>query len=139
MTEGIIIGLIAAISQFIITYIKGRFDMKKQGNEIQSGVADIKETLNKIIEDNKGMSNSISEIRTLVMDNRYAIKHDKRYRLFHDMSRDLHNGYTTIDEKSEITELYESYKVVGGNSVIDDLYSEFMKLPTKTMKKIKKG
>lgn len=67
-----------------------------------------------------------------------ANKHMIRYRLFHDMTRDVKRGYTTLERKREIAMLFASYKRIGGNGEIEMLYNEeFMHLPLEENKHAK--
>lgn len=54
-----------------------------------------------------------------------------RYRLIKDMGKAINKGYVCIKDLTEINNLYESYKSLGGNSVVDEIYSKYVKLPIK--------
>lgn len=49
---------------------------------------------------------------------------------------DLHDQHVnqgvpmTVERIHELTELHESYKILGGNGVIDKIYEELMNIPT---------
>lgn len=54
-----------------------------------------------------------------------------RYRLIKNMSYDIHMGHTSFKHKEEIVLMYNAYKSLGGNSVVDDLFLQFKKLEIK--------
>lgn len=84
---------------------------------LQSEIASIKE--------------DTSETKRLALYNRDGIKYTQRYRLYHDMSRAIANGYTTTREIQELTILFESYVGLGGNGAVKALYEKFTQLEIK--------
>ncbi len=59
-----------------------------------------------------------------------------RYRLYHDMTKDIIAGYTTLENKREIAKLFDSYKMLDGNGEIEMMYKEeFIDLPLRKEKK----
>ena len=58
----------------------------------------------------------------------------QRYRLHHDLTRDILQGYTYIDDYRELTILFEAYQDLGGNGEVEKLYRQFEKLPIKARK-----
>ena len=46
-----------------------------------------------------------------------------------------HGGPMTVERRHEIGQLYEAYKTLGGNGVIDGLYQELMDQPTVVVNK----
>lgn len=53
----------------------------------------------------------------------------QRYRLYHDLKREVITGYTTLDHFRELSILFESYKNLGGNGEVEALYEKYKKLP----------
>lgn len=46
-----------------------------------------------------------------------------------------HGGPMTVERRHEIGQLYEAYKTLDGNGVVDDLYDELMAEPTVVVNK----
>lgn len=55
----------------------------------------------------------------------------QRYRLYHDLKKEVIMGYTTLDHFRELSILFESYKNLGGNGEVEALYEKYKKLPIK--------
>jgi hypothetical protein len=55
----------------------------------------------------------------------------QRYRLYHDLKREVMRGYTTLDHFREISILFESYKNLGGNGEVEALFDKYKELPIK--------
>lgn len=53
----------------------------------------------------------------------------QRYRLYHDLKKEVITGYTTLDHFRELSILFESYKNLGGNGEVEALYEKYKKLP----------
>lgn len=53
----------------------------------------------------------------------------QRYRLYHDLKREVMRGYTTLDHFRELSILFESYKNLGGNGEVEALYEKYKDLP----------
>ncbi len=52
------------------------------------------------------------------------------------MTKDILNGYTTLENKREIAKLFDSYKMLDGNGEIEMMYKEeFIDLPLRKEKK----
>ncbi|MBS4769671.1 hypothetical protein KG090_00650 [Carnobacteriaceae bacterium zg-ZUI240] len=77
------------------------------------------------------MKSDTEKTREVALDNRNGLKHTQRYRLQKDVSEAVERGYTTIHEVQELTALYDSYHRLGGNGVIDTLFSKFQELTIK--------
>lgn len=43
-------------------------------------------------------------------------------------------GYCELDERAELTYMYNAYKALGGNDVASDVYGRVLKLPTEDTK-----
>lgn len=129
LTEGAVIGAFVAgfttiVTTAITSYTKIKeSDMVKNQNSILEALDSLKENDIKMSERLDGIVNNL-EIHS------DANKHSIRYRLFHDMARDVKMGYTTLERKREIAKLFAAYKRIGGNGEIEMLYNEeFMHLP----------
>lgn len=53
----------------------------------------------------------------------------QRYRLYHDLKKELMRGYTTLDHFRELSILFESYKNLGGNGEVEALFDKYKELP----------
>ena len=119
-----VVGFTTIVTTAITSYtkIKETVIVKNQ-NSILEALDSLKENDIKMNERLDGIANNL-EIHS------DANKHIIRYRLFHDMTRDVKMGYTTLERKREIAKLFAAYKRVGGNGEIEMLYNEeFMDLP----------
>lgn len=53
----------------------------------------------------------------------------QRYRLYHDLKKEVIIGYTTLDHFRELSILFESYKNLGGNGEVEALFEKYKELP----------
>lgn len=53
----------------------------------------------------------------------------QRYRLYHDLKKEVIMGYTTLDHFRELSILFESYKNLGGNGEVEALFEKYKELP----------
>ena len=53
----------------------------------------------------------------------------QRYRLYHDLKKEVIMGYTTLDHFRELSILFESYKNLGGNGEVEALFDKYKELP----------
>ena len=72
--------------------------------------------------------NEIKEQVEITKDGTLAIT---RYRLLKEMTRILDRGTIGVHELKELSLLYESYKNLGGNSVVTELFERCQDLPLK--------
>ena len=87
--------------------------------------------------DNKNLEEinvKLNEIKELSQKTATGTKTISRYRLLKDMNRIVKRGYITSKELEDLTILYESYKELGGNSYVSDLFATCRKLPIKEEK-----
>ena len=119
-----VVGFTTIVTTAITSYAKVRESvLVKNQNSIMDALDSLKNNDIKINERLDGISVNLE----MHSD---ANKHIIRYRLFHDMTRDVVIGYTTLERKREIAKLFASYKRIGGNGEIEMLYNEeFMHLP----------
>ena len=152
MSENIILALIPAISAFLTVWIQtGR---KKDVEDINSKISNIKSVVDEITEIgkknnvdignlkgdvgqlNKDITNLKQDVKKLKSDVGYigdGILETERYRLEEDLTAIIKRGYRTSDDTRRITALYKSYKSLGGNGYIEDLFNQFMKLELREM------
>lgn len=116
---GVVGTLITTISNLVIN----RRDGKSRHGEIIKSLDILKDDNVKIKAD---LSNNAKEIEAVKINS----KDITRYRLFHDMKKDIMAGSTTLERKREIAKLFASYKMLGGNGEIEMMYNdEFIELP----------
>lgn len=70
-------------------------------------------------------------IERTALENRDGIKKSQRKDLFNELQNAIYRGYTTIQERTELRSLYDSYVGLGGNGPIKDLFNEYLELPIK--------
>lgn len=98
-------------------------------NKAKSVLEEISSTLG----DLKGQVDGIDR-RTVEINHQNDVIQDgtkkiQRYRLYHDLKREVMRGYTTLDHFRELSILFESYKNIGGNGEIEALYEKYKDLP----------
>ena len=98
-------------------------------NKAKSVLEEISSTLG----DLKGQVDRIDR-RTVEINHQNDVIQDgtkkiQRYRLYHDLKREVMQGYTTLDYFRELSILFESYKNLGGNGEVEALYEKYKDLP----------
>ena len=98
-------------------------------NKAKSVLEEISSTLG----DLKGQVDGIDR-RTVEINHQHDVIQDgtkkiQRYRLYHDLKREVMRGYTTLDHFRELSILFESYKNLGGNGEVEALYEKYKDLP----------
>lgn len=98
-------------------------------NKAKSVLEEISSTLG----DLKGQVDGIDR-RTVEIKHQNDVIQDgtkkiQRYRLYHDLKREVMRGYTTLDHFRELSILFESYKNLGGNGEVEALYEKYKDLP----------
>lgn len=98
-------------------------------NKAKSVLEEISSTLG----DLKGQVDGIDR-RTVEINHQNDVIQDgtrkiQRYRLYHDLRREVMRGYTTLDHFRELSILFESYKNLGGNGEVEALYEKYKDLP----------
>lgn len=126
VSGGVVGTLISAISNFFIG---------KRDNEVKQGHKAIIQSLDVLKNDNikikADLASNAEELEKLKKNS----KDITRYRLFHDMTKDIISGYTTLENKREIAKLFDSYKMLDGNGEIEMMYKEeFIDLPLRKEK-----
>lgn len=100
-------------------------------NKAKSVLEEISSTLG----DLKGQVDGIDR-RTVEINHQNDVIQDgtkkiQRYRLYHDLKREVMRGYTTLDHFRELSILFESYKNLGGNGEVEALFEKYNELPIK--------
>jgi putative uncharacterized protein orf5 len=91
------------------------------------------EEISSTLGDLKGQVDGIDR-RTVEINHQNDVIQDgtkkiQRYRLYHDLKREVMRGYTTLDHFRELSILFESYKNLGGNGEVEALYEKYKDLP----------
>ena len=112
MSDGLILGLSTGVAMPLLTMIVKWYNKKDEQslNEINDTLKEIKELTRKTADGTKTIS---------------------RYRLLKDMSRIINRGWISTNELEEVTILYHSYRELGGNSTVSEIYDLCKKLPVK--------
>lgn len=76
-------------------------------------------------------SEEIKEVRRELDTLKNSSRSSRRYTLFKDLEQAIERGYTTLEERREISKLLEGYQVLGGNGEIQTMYEIFTHLPIK--------
>ena len=116
--------VLGGVLSTLITSLVNRKDtvLKNQYDNIQEDLIDLIDKV-KSIDDTTTQTKNISEIT------QDGTKKIQRYRLFHDLTKEISQGYTTIEHFRELSILFESYKSLGGNGEIEALFEKYKQLP----------
>ena len=98
-------------------------------NKAKSVLEEISSTLGDLTGQVDGIDRRTVEINhqnDVIQD---GTKKIQRYRLYHDLKREVMRGYTTLDHFRELSILFESYKNLGGNGEVEALYDKYKDLP----------
>ena len=112
MSDGLILGLSTGVAMPLLTLI-----VKWYNEKDEKSLKEINSTLN--------------EIKDLTRKTADGTKTISRYRLLKDMSRIINRGNISTKELEEVTILYHSYRELGGNSTVSEIYSMIKNLPIK--------
>lgn len=121
-SDAVVIALVGGIVSIITAQITTQSN--KNAEMIASKLSDINKEITELKKD-------VSDVKEIGGENRAGIRQTQRYRLFKEMTRDIKLGYTTLSRLNEISKLYHSYEMLGGNGEIHDLYEIYIKLPVR--------
>lgn len=124
-SDAVVIALVGGIVSIITAQITTQSN--KNAEMIASKLSDINKEITELKKD-------VSDVKEIGGENRAGIRQTQRYRLFKEMTRDIKLGYTTLSRLNEISKLYHSYEMLGGNGEIHDLYEIYRKLPVRPEK-----
>lgn len=135
--SAVLVALITVAGGFCGTLIStiSNFFISNKDNEVKRGHNEIIQSLevlkNDTIKIRADLSSNVDELAKVKINS----KDITRYRLFHDMTKEIKNGSTTLEKKREITKLFDSYKMLDGNGEIEMMYKEeFIDLPLREEK-----
>lgn len=121
--------LITSSTGVLIAVVNGVFSRKEAKTSRQfEHIIDNLSTLKNKVQAIDETTVSINRQNDVIQD---GTKKIQRYRLFHDLSKEISQGYTTLEHYRELSILFESYKNLGGNGEIEALYEKFKELPIK--------
>ncbi|WP_074389187.1 hypothetical protein [Streptococcus suis] len=124
---GVVGTLISTLANFFIN---------RRDTEVKQGQKEILQSLDVLKDDNIKIKADLASNAAELEKLRTNSKDITRYRLFHDMTKDIMAGSTTLENKREIAKLFESYKMLDGNGEIEMMYrEEFIDLPLRKEQK----
>lgn len=119
--------IITACSGLLTVLLNKMFEWKS--NKAKGVLEDISTTLSTLKQQVDGIDQTtvaINHQNDVIQDGTRKIQ---RYRLYHDLKREVVRGYTTLDHFRELSILFESYKNLGGNGEVEALYDKYKDLP----------
>lgn len=119
--------LITACSGVLTVLLSKIFEF--HSNKAKGVLEDISNTLSTLKQQVDGIDQTtvaINHQNDVIQDGTRKIQ---RYRLYHDLKREVMRGYTTLDHFRELSILFESYKNLGGNGEVEALYDKYKELP----------
>lgn len=125
VSDAVVIAFVGGIVSIITAQITTQSN--KNAEMIASKLSEINKEITELKKD-------VSDVKEIGGENRAGIRQTQRYRLFKEMTRDIKLGYTTLNRLNEISKLYHSYEMLGGNGEIHDLYEIYIKLPVRPEK-----
>jgi len=121
VSGGVVGTLISTIANFFIS---------RKDNEVKQGHSEIIQSLEVLKNDNIKIKADLTSNAEELAKVKTNSKDITRYRLFHDMTKEIMAGSTTLEKKREIAKLFASYKMLDGNGEIEMMYEEeFIDLP----------
>lgn len=88
-------------------------------------------TINNRLDVLQNTAEEIKEVRSELDTLKNSSRSSRRYTLFKDLEKAIERGYTTLEERRELSKLFECYQVLGGNGEIQTMYDIFTHLPIK--------
>ena len=123
------VDLITAVAPVAGTFLTaiGGIAIAKIGSNSNKELTNINtrlDTLQNTAEKIKEVKNELDTLKT-------SSRASRRYTLFRDLEIAIERGYTTLEERRELSKLFECYQVLGGNGEIQTMYDIFTHLPIK--------
>lgn len=121
VSGGVVGTLISTVANLFIS---------RKDNEVKQGHSEIIQSLEVLKNDNIRIKADLTSSAEELAKVKTNSKDITRYRLFHDMTKEIMAGSTTLEKKREIAKLFASYKMLDGNGEIEMMYEEeFIDLP----------
>ena len=119
--------IITACSGLLTVLLNKMFEW--ESNKAKSVLEEISTTLSTLKQQVDGIDQTtvaINHQNDVIQDGTRKIQ---RYRLYHDLKREVIRGYTTLDHFRELSILFESYKNLGGNGEVEALFDKYKEIP----------
>ena len=123
----VVVAMVTVLGGLFSTIITTSANRKDQ--LIKHQYEDIKEVLSGLIDKVKTIDDTTTETKKISEITKDGTLKIQRYRLFHDLTKEISQGYTTIEHFRELSILFESYQLLGGNGEIEALFEKFKQLP----------
>ena len=128
--SAVIVAMVTVFGSVVGTLINSF--ASRRDDYVKQGYKEIMHSLDILKGDNIQIKSDLGASREELQKVRQNSKDITRYRLFHDMTRAILDGETTLEHKREIAKLFDSYKMLDGNGEIEMMYrEEFVDLPLK--------
>ena len=121
-----LIRVIAPVAGIFLTTIGG-IAIAKIGSNNNKELS----TINNRLDVLQNTADEIKEVRSELDTLKNSSRSSRRYTLFKDLEQAIERGYTTLEERRELSKLFECYQVLGGNGEIQTMYDIFTHLPIK--------
>ena len=121
-----LIRVIAPVAGTFLTTIGG-IAIAKIGSNSNKELTNINNRLDTL----QNTAEEIKEVRSELDTLKNSSRSSRRYTLFKDLEQAIERGYTTLEERRELSKLFECYQVLGGNGEIQTMYDIFTHLPIK--------
>ncbi|WP_314046381.1 hypothetical protein [uncultured Granulicatella sp.] len=133
ISDAVVIAFLGGIVSIITAQITAQSKRNAEiiANKISDLNKDITEFKKYVSADISELKKDVSDVKEIGGKNRDGIRQTQRYRLYKEMTRDIKAEQTTLSRSNEISKLYHSYEVLGGNGEIHDLYEIYKKLPVR--------
>lgn len=122
MSDTVLVTLIPAITALATVWLQT--GSKKATDELNTKINNIQKVVDEITAIGKKNNADIAKIAR-------GTKTTESYRLEIDMKAAILEGCRSSEDTRRITALFKSYKELGGNGYIEDMYQQFMKLTLK--------
>ena len=121
-----LIRVIAPVAGTFITTIGG-IAIAKIGSNNNKELS----TINNRLDVLQNTAEEIKEVKSELDTLKNSSRASRRYTLYRDLEIAIERGYTTLEERRELSKLFECYQVLGGNGEIQTMYDIFTHLPIK--------
>ncbi len=126
-----ILHLIGAVAPTIGVIATGGFGYlaAKSNNLNRAQFAELSQKMQVIQETAGGNCEKLQSIEQKVGTLEDSSRSSRRYLLYRDLDVAIARGWTTLEERRELAKLFESYKILGGNGEIEEMYHIYRELP----------
>lgn len=125
----VIVAMVTVLGGVLSTLINALVNRKD--NILKLHYEDIKKDLTGLINKVKTIDETTIQTKGITEMTKDGTLKIQRYRLFHDLTREIAQGFTSIEHFRELSILFDSYKSLGGNGEIEVLFEKYIQLPIK--------